>query len=71
MTDTPQPQVCPACGQSNQCALANPISATRPCWCFSVQIDPQALERVPADLRNRACLCPRCAGVLLQETDAP
>ncbi|PPS60489.1 cysteine-rich CWC family protein [Pseudomonas sp. BRM28] len=56
-------RLCPACGASNQCSLADPRSATQACWCYSVQIDPRVLEALPAHLRNSACLCPRCAQV--------
>lgn len=63
MTDT---RLCPACGASNQCSLADPRSATQACWCYSVQIDPGVIEALPAELRNSACLCPRCARVEAQ-----
>lgn len=55
--------LCPACGASNDCTLAYPATAQQPCWCFSVSIDPAILEALPAELRNQACLCPRCAQV--------
>ncbi|AXO87357.1 helicase [Pseudomonas parafulva] len=57
------PERCPACGAANQCALADPRSATQACWCYSVSIDPALLQALPAELRNRSCLCPRCAAV--------
>ncbi|MCO7514642.1 cysteine-rich CWC family protein [Pseudomonas guariconensis] len=56
-------QHCPACGALNQCSLADPRSATQNCWCFAVTIDPAALQAVPAELRDKACLCPRCASL--------
>ncbi|MGA8136580.1 MAG: cysteine-rich CWC family protein, partial [Pseudomonas gingeri] len=34
-----------------------------PCWCYNVSIDPAILEALPDELRNAACLCPRCAQV--------
>ena len=60
MTD---PQRCPACGAANQCGLADPRNATQGCWCFNVSIDPAILEALPAELRDKACLCPHCAAV--------
>ncbi len=60
MTDASR---CPACGAGNQCSLADPRTADRACWCYSVQIDPAVLEALPAELRNAACLCPACARV--------
>ncbi|KPA88426.1 MULTISPECIES: cysteine-rich CWC family protein [Pseudomonas] len=59
----PDASLCPACGARNDCTLADPRTATRPCWCYSVRIDPAVLEALPAELRNAACLCPRCAQV--------
>ena len=60
MRDT---QTCPACGASNQCSLADPRTATQDCWCYGVEIDPQVIEALPDELRDKACLCPRCARV--------
>jgi len=62
MSSASQPQRCPACGQNNQCSLANPLTATTACWCFSVTIDPARLAALPVAERNVSCLCPRCAG---------
>ncbi|MBO9548815.1 cysteine-rich CWC family protein [Pseudomonas sp.] len=56
-------QHCPACGALNQCSLADPRSATQACWCYGVTIDPAVLQALPAELRDKACLCPRCAAV--------
>jgi hypothetical protein len=50
----------------NDCALADPASAARACWCYAVSIDPGVLEALPDEQRNKACLCPRCAQVLEQ-----
>lgn len=59
-------QRCPACGASNQCSLADPRTATDACWCYGVAIDPQVLLNLPAELRDKSCLCPRCAQVEAQ-----
>ncbi|KAA8696575.1 cysteine-rich CWC family protein [Pseudomonas caricapapayae] len=56
-------RLCPLCGFSNQCSLADPRTAAQPCWCFSASIDPMRLEALPDDIRDKACLCPRCAGI--------
>lgn len=53
---------CPVCGGANQCAAAATGTVDVACWCTQVTIDAAALARVPAQARNRACLCPRCAG---------
>lgn len=57
-------QRCPLCGYSNDCSLADPRTAAQACWCFSVSIDPARLAALPDDLRNKVCLCPRCAGIV-------
>jgi hypothetical protein len=62
-TASATPAVCPACGASNDCALAEPKNADQTCWCFSVSIDPAIIQALPDELRNKACLCPRCAGI--------
>ncbi|MFF7706781.1 cysteine-rich CWC family protein [Pseudomonas sp. NPDC007930] len=64
------PTTCPACGASNQCALAEGDSGA-PCWCFEVSIAPARLLALPEHLRNAQCLCPRCAGVLEQLQGRP
>lgn len=60
-SNDPDPSLCPVCGASNRCTLADPRTATQPCWCFSQSIDPAVLEALPAEVRDQACLCPRCA----------
>ena len=52
---------CPRCGQANACAQAGQDEPVQDCWCFHVPIAPQVLEALPADARDQACLCPRCA----------
>ncbi|MFP8980778.1 cysteine-rich CWC family protein, partial [Pseudomonas aeruginosa] len=37
--------------------------------CFPTDIVAAALERIPAALRRRACLCPRCAQLLPPDAD--
>jgi hypothetical protein len=31
------------------------------CWCFHAEIPAEVLERVPAEARDRACVCQGCA----------
>ncbi|MFK3797720.1 cysteine-rich CWC family protein [Pseudomonas sp. NPDC088444] len=65
MTSTDiNPDTCPVCGQSNRCTLADPRTVDRACWCFTETIDPAVLAALPEDVRNKACLCPRCAGLV-------
>lgn len=60
----PDPSLCPLCGQSNRCTQSDPALEGQPCWCFSTHIERNALERIPPELIDRACLCPRCAAGL-------
>lgn len=55
--------ICPLCGQLNQCAQAGSTVAVESCWCFAKKIDPRILEQIPAGI-DRSCICPRCAMAL-------
>ncbi|HVR54725.1 MAG TPA: cysteine-rich CWC family protein [Pseudorhodoferax sp.] len=57
---------CPLCGADNRCAVQAardqpPGGAPVDCWCMVERIAPGVLERLPAALRGRACICARCA----------
>jgi hypothetical protein len=58
---TSQTDLCPLCGNANQCALATASEAAAPCWCFSTSVSKAALARLPAEQIDKACLCPNCA----------
>jgi hypothetical protein len=55
------PRHCPRCGQPNQCAQAGASTPVAHCWCFDLSIAPAQLDNLPAEARERICLCPRCA----------
>jgi hypothetical protein len=58
------PGLCPLCGKANQCAMEiEKITGQKqpPCWCTQVDFSAGLLDRVPADSRGRACICPACA----------
>ncbi|MFZ5893730.1 MAG: cysteine-rich CWC family protein [Myxococcota bacterium] len=61
----PEPKLdtslCPLCGKSNSCAVVS--GSKEPCWCTSVSISRETLARIPQEAVDRACLCPRCAGL--------
>lgn len=62
---TPLPATtCPLCGGPNHCLPAASGSFDGECWCQSATISPAALARVPAELVDKACLCPRCAAAV-------
>ena len=58
MTSTVDPSLCPVCGAPNTCGMSQ---GKNECWCFDVKISRAALERVPSEAKDAACLCPRCA----------
>jgi hypothetical protein len=51
---------CPLCGQPNGCQLCTAAAYKGPCWCATVSIPEELLARVPAELRNKACICRNC-----------
>jgi hypothetical protein len=51
---------CPLCGQTNDCQRCTDAAYKGPCWCAQVEIPEVLLAEVPAELRNRACICPKC-----------
>jgi hypothetical protein len=57
MSDTDTDR-CPICRESNDCGLT---AGKTTCWCFDARIPAAALERVPAEARNLACICQACA----------
>jgi len=55
------PSRCPLCGKSNACAMAAGSGSCGTCWCAKVTVCQDALARVPAAAKDRACLCADCA----------
>jgi len=51
---------CPLCGGPNECQLCTSAAYKGPCWCALVNIPEKLLARVPAESRNRACICRDC-----------
>lgn len=61
---SPNPALCPLCGQGNQCAMEVEKATGQkqpPCWCTQVAFDADLLARIPPEARNQACICPACA----------
>jgi hypothetical protein len=54
------PERCPLCGQPNDCQLCTTAAYKGPCWCEAADIPHELLARVPAELRNKACVCRAC-----------
>jgi len=57
---SPHPARCPLCGGPNDCRLASFMPRSGACWCEEVEIPAGLLALVPAEARNRACICRLC-----------
>ena len=62
---------CPLCGAANGCAVARSGRFEVDCWCRHAVASAEALARVPAAVRGRACLCPACLAHGLGPAEAP
>lgn len=58
-------KVCPLCGRSSECGVAAG-KGIEECWCSRVCFPPDLLARVPAEMRDRACICAACAQMHLE-----
>jgi len=54
------PERCPLCGGVNDCQLCTISAYKGSCWCMNAQIPDELLATVPAESRNRACICRGC-----------
>jgi hypothetical protein len=54
------PAQCPLCARPNGCQLCSPDAYKGRCWCEQVEIPDALLAQVPADLRNKSCICQDC-----------
>jgi hypothetical protein len=62
MAADPKPNLlCPLCGGANACAPARSGRFDEPCWCRDATFNAALLARVPAPLRDVACVCAACA----------
>lgn len=53
---------CPLCGETNLCENIAAKALQSNCWCSDKTITfPQALlEKLPAGLKNKSCICKKC-----------
>jgi hypothetical protein len=51
---------CPLCGGPNDCRLCTTAAYKGSCWCAAVEFPAELLACVPAEQRNRACICRAC-----------
>lgn len=59
---------CPLCGNDSGCGLeaGKPIEQ---CWCSRAAFPERLKTRVPAELRERACVCEACLQAALRENE--
>jgi hypothetical protein len=50
--------LCPLCGAPNACGVA---AGNSDCWCFTTGVPTEVIDRIPAEERDRVCVCPACA----------
>lgn len=48
-------KICPLCGSMNQCGVHS-----GDCWCFHTKVPSELRERIPVELRGKACICKTC-----------
>ena len=63
------PEVCPLCGQPNQCAMEMERASGQkqaPCWCTQASFSAELLARIPENARNQACICAACGTMQVQ-----
>jgi hypothetical protein len=66
MTTHPKPNLrCPLCGGANACAAATTGRFDAPCWCRSATFPAALLARIPAPLRDVACVCAACVAAVV------
>lgn len=58
--DDPDTAVCPLCGGLNACSLVVSAESSEPCWCESIVVPQEVLDRIPQEARNKSCVCREC-----------
>lgn len=60
---TPDPLICPLCGQANACLNLGAADVDRSCWCNdpAISFPESLLSRIPPEKRRKACVCRQCA----------
>ncbi|WP_343817236.1 cysteine-rich CWC family protein [Colwellia asteriadis] len=58
-------KICPLCQQQNSCNVA----AMAGCWCMQVKVPQALIDRVPAPVKNKSCICNTCIEQYLKESN--
>lgn len=68
----PLAHLCPLCGQSNACHLAEQpdrlekVCNPSDCWCQSVQLTEQTRRMLKTQTNGKRCLCQACLQIIAQ-----
>ena len=54
------PQVCPLCGEPNDCGVARGCESVDDCWCKGRQFPEALLERAGLEALTPSCVCATC-----------
>jgi hypothetical protein len=54
------PTRCPLCLADNHCVVAVGEAEATSCWCWTEQVSPSLLQRIPTELRGQVCVCRQC-----------
>jgi hypothetical protein len=68
------PSLCPLCGQPNRCAMEVEKETgvkQPPCWCTRVDFSADLLARVPAEAKEKACICAACQAATADSAKLP
>ena len=57
-------EICPWCGEDNQCRVAKGHLYKGPCWCHEIIVPAHLVNRLTADQIEPACLCRPCLDTL-------
>lgn len=47
-------KTCPLCGNDNNC------SSSKECWCHSIIVPKELLDKVPNEKKDKSCICKTC-----------
>lgn len=51
--------LCPLCGEENNCSIEKGLDPAT-CWCVTIKVPSELLDRVPEENRRKNCVCKEC-----------
>ena len=52
-------EICPICKKENNCFSLNGKDP-KLCWCMTISVPEELLDRIPSKQRGKACICKSC-----------